>query len=65
IMAVESIVAIVLSLFLGGDACEEDFRYHDWKNFMHYRVMIRQPFYFITLRFFAKLPSLLFLRFSV
>ena len=28
-MATESICVAVVSLFLGGDACEEDFRYHD------------------------------------
>ena len=35
------------------------------KTLLHYRVISWQPFYFIPLRFFAKLPLLLFPRFSV
>ena len=34
------------------------------KNLTRFRVTIRQPFYFITLRFFAKLLFPVFPRFS-
>ena len=36
----------------------------DQKILTRFRVTIRQPFYFITLRFFAKLPFPVFPRFS-